>query len=227
MQPKTQPQEQQKQETLKSERRNIFLFDRKIEHEVREDQSTKAKNLVIRGYAIVFNDPVEIYDAYYGKFTETITRDSLTTTDLSKVYLLWNHDTSLVLGRSDVNLRLEVDDKGLFYEAVLPNTQSARDAYNLLEAGIVDGMSMGFHSEDFIDRSTGNRIIKTINDLYEISIVPFPAYEDTVAMVKREIEKQSTSKEDNRSDDAMKELNLKILEEAISDMKESLDKEAK
>ena len=97
------------------------------------EAKTEEKALVIRGYAILFNEPTEIYDKRNGFYTEVITREALENADLSDIYLLFGHDYNQVLGHTRANLRLEVDDVGLFYECELPNTRLARDVFNLVE----------------------------------------------------------------------------------------------
>lgn len=141
------------------------------------------KSLVLRGYAILTNEPTEIYDKRNGFYTEIITQEALRNADLSDVYLLFGHDYNQVLGHSRANLRLEVDDVGLFYECELPNTRLARDVYNLVETksylnrdiggSIVDGNSFGFFTNDEV--IDGVRIIRSMH-VDEISIVPRPAY---------------------------------------------------
>lgn len=147
------------------------------------EAKTEEKALVIRGYAILFNEPTEIYDKRNGFYTEVITREALQNADLSDIYLLFGHDYNQVLGHTRANLRLEVDDIGLFYECELPNTRLARDVFNLVEAknylnresggSVVDGNSFGFYTNDEV--VDGVRIVRSLY-LDEISIVPRPAY---------------------------------------------------
>lgn len=131
------------------------------------------KKLFLRGYAILFNEPTEIWDKRNGLYTEVITREALEKADLSDVYLLKGHNYDYVLGHTRANLRLEVDDVGLFYECELPNTRDARDVFNLVESNIVDGNSFGFFTNDEI--IDGVRVVRNLM-LDEISIVPRPAY---------------------------------------------------
>ncbi len=131
------------------------------------------KKLFLRGYAIVFDDPTEVYDKRNGLYTEVIKREALDKADLSDVYLLKGHNYDYVLGHTRSNLRLEVDDVGLFYECELPNTRDARDVFNLVESNIVDGNSFGFFTNDEI--IDGVRVVRNLI-LDEISIVPRPAY---------------------------------------------------
>lgn len=139
------------------------------------------KKLFLRGYAIVFDDPTEVYDKRNGLYTEVIKREALDKADLSDVYLLKGHNYDYVLGHTRSNLRLEVDDVGLFYECELPNTRDARDVFNLVESNIVDGNSFGFFTNDEI--IDGVRVVRNLM-LDEISIVPRPAYLNACSVAK-------------------------------------------
>jgi phage prohead protease, HK97 family len=97
---------------------------------------------------------------------------------------------------------LRFDETGLFFEAELPNTQHARDIYNLTESGLLDGMSFGFRTKDSVDESTMTRTITHIDELLEITITPFPAYKEASVIA------QSSRKREN---------NIKKLEEALAD----------
>ena len=136
----------------------------KIETRVDEKQEG-GKKLVLRGYPILFNIETNIYDFWYGEVRETILPTALDGTDLTNVYLITGHniEPDKVLGRNNVNMRMEVDDTGLFFECQLPNTQLARDIYNLIEEGIVDGMSFGFTCSDEVNEEM-KAMIEEYND---------------------------------------------------------------
>lgn len=205
--------------------------------EFRTEAKPEEKALIIRGYAIVFDDPTEVYDKRQGFYTEIIKREALDNTDLSDVYLLFGHDYSQVLGHTRANLRLEVDDVGLFYECELPNTRLSRDVFNLVEqrnylgreqsGSIVDGNSFGFYTNDEV--IDGVRVVRNLI-LDEISIVPRPAYLNACSVAKvRNAEKvehqQSTTEnveaevEHQQSDEALKD-EQKALEEKLKKLEE-------
>lgn len=181
------------------------------------------KKLVLRGYPIVFNSETEIYDFWLGEVRETILPTALDGTDLSNVYLLVGHNPDNLLGRTNVNLRLEVDETGLFMECVLPNTQLARDTYNLVESGILDGMSFGFDCSDEINAETKIRTITHIDTLYEITLTPFPAYKLACAVAQngeQTTETEPVVEEEKAEDDAVDEEKLSELEELLSEEEE-------
>ena len=153
----------------------------------------EGKELILRGYPILFNTPT-IIRSWFDEWEETIAPHALDNTDLSNVYLMVGHNPDNVLGRSQINLRLEVDDIGMFMENKNPNTQYARDTYNLVEPGILDGMSFGFECEgDTWQYPTAEeaaagvlpkRTINNITKLWEITITPFPAYGEASVVAK-------------------------------------------
>lgn len=196
----------------------------KIETRVDKKQEG-GKKLVLRGYPILFNTEAEIYDFWYGEVRETILPTALNGTDLTNVYLITGHniEPDKVLGRNGVNMRMEVDETGLFFECELPNTDHARDMYNLIESGIVDGMSFGFTCSDEVNESTMTRTITHIDELFEVSITPFPAYKEASVIVqkqrtKEEQEKQAKEQEEAQArEEAEKEQKIKKLEELLND----------
>jgi len=186
------------------ELRETIKTDKQIQYrqvafkiEVRTNEQT-GKDLIIRGYPIVFNERTKIYDFWEGWYDEIIERSALDGVDLSNVYLLHGHDPNKPLGRSGKNLRLEVDDTGLFMECILPNTQLARDDYNLIQSEIIDGMSFGAYLSDEIDRASGVRTIKNQINLIEVSITPFPAYEAASVIARKRNEAEEKQAEEQK-----------------------------
>lgn len=206
---------------------------RSIKFETRvEEKQEGGKKLVLRGYPILFNTETSIYDYWYGEVRETILPTALEGTDLTNVYLITGHniEPDKVLGRNGVNMRMEVDETGLFFECELPNTQHARDIYNLIESGLVDGMSFGFRCSDEVNEATMTRTITHIDELFEVTITPFPAYKEASVIVQKQ--RQSTEDEEKKKaeaeakkqegekqaeEDAEKEKKLKELEDLLDD----------
>jgi HK97 family phage prohead protease len=132
--------------------------------------------MTLRGYAAVFNSPSQPLP-----FIETIEpgafRDSLNSRN--EIKLLWNHDTSIVLGSTRAGtLRLSEDERGLYVDADLPDTQAGRDAAVSIQRGDVTGFSFGFRVPVGGDvwANASERVLKRVN-LHEVSVgVAFPAY---------------------------------------------------
>lgn len=151
----------------------------------------------ISGYAVVFNQPSEDL----GGFIEYVDPHAFEGVDLSNVLLLFNHDFNNTLARVTANnLSLTVDDTGLRFEATLPNTQLGNDTYTNILNGNYQGCSFGFTisgddwSED--DQGTPIHTIYRIDELFEISICPLPAYTETSVNVERSLEKLKNKKRD-------------------------------
>lgn len=141
---------------------------------------------VIGGYAAVFNSPKEIG----GFFTEEISPGAFARAiaENSDIRALFNHDWNNVLGRTKSGtLQLNEDERGLKFEVTLPNTSLARDLKESMQRGDINQCSFGFiPTEEQWDYNVepAKRTILEV-DLFEISVVSIPAYEDTEASVLR------------------------------------------
>lgn len=132
----------------------------------------------VGGYAAVFNSEADIG----GYWKEIIAPGAFSDGVKADVRALLDHDHGRVIGRtSSGTLRLAEDDKGLAVEIDLPDTTDGRDAAVLIERGDISGMSFGFIVTHDEWDETGDIPIRTIHkvDLREVSIVAWPAYQDT------------------------------------------------
>ena len=140
----------------------------------------EAAEKIISGYFIVFNSETELYEGCF----EEIAPESFDNVDLSDVRALIDHETSKVLGRTKPGtLTLSVDAKGVYGEIkVNENDTEAMNLYSRVQRGDVDQCSFGFNilDEAMETRDDGSYkfTIKAI-DLFEVSVVTFPAYADT------------------------------------------------
>ncbi len=105
---------------------------------------------------------------------------------------LFNHDPNHVLGRFPTTLRMKVDERGLRYEILPPETR--RDIVELIQRGDIRGSSFSFmvDEQDQTWSMEEGRTIRTINRvkaLIDVGPVTFPAYPDThVEVAKRSYE---------------------------------------
>lgn len=164
--------------------------------EVRPDflAKTKEGKKFLTGYAIKFGQRSKKLGNYY----EIIDSRALDDVDLTDVKALVDHDYSKVLGRTLSNtLSLEIDNVGLKFEIELADTTYANDLYKSIERGDINECSFGFRIDETdrnsttverIDSDTYLRTVKKIKELREISIVSLPAYENTNAEIKRDLE---------------------------------------
>jgi len=96
-----------------------------------------------------------------------------------KPKMLWQHDRKEIIGTWET---ITEDDKGLFVKGRLFKDEigRAKEAYALVKAGELDGLSIGFYARDYsIDEKNWVRTIKEA-ELLEISLVTFPANEDAL-----------------------------------------------
>jgi len=161
--------------------------------EVRSSDSGKTA----KGYAALFNTRTDIG----GMFSEMIAPGAFAETlKSSDVRALINHDSGRVIGRSMAGtLRLQEDEKGLAVEVDLPDTTDGRDLAVQLERGDISGMSFGFRvTHDEWDESGGMpaRTIRKV-ELYEVSAVAFPAYDDTSIALRSLDESRKETKRKN------------------------------
>ena len=161
-----------------------MLTNKEVRFSSIDGKSTDDKEkMIIEGYAIVFNQETLIGDREHG-FTEVIDKRSLDGADLEDVPLKYNHtDNRLILARTrNGSLTFQIDDHGLKIRAELIDTQSNRDVYKSIVAGLLDKMSFAFtvKSQSW-DRSgdVPKRTITQIDRLYDVSVVDLPAYEGT------------------------------------------------
>lgn len=132
----------------------------------------------IAGYAAVFDK----WSDDLGWFREKIQRGAFSEAiGKSDTVALFNHDPNIVLGRvSNGTLRLKEDERGLYMEVDLPDTQAANDIYKLIERGDIRQQSFGFIVEgNEWNKAKDERTITKVRELIDVSPVVFPAYPDT------------------------------------------------
>ena len=144
------------------------------------------KAVAIEGYAAVFNSKTSIG----GWFDEVIEPGafSRSLSDNGDIRALFNHNWDNVLGRTkSQTLELREDEKGLNFKVELPDTSVARDLTISMERGDINQCSFGFFITDEEWNYNVEPELRTIKEfeLFEISIVSIPAYDDTEASLVR------------------------------------------
>ncbi len=148
---------------------------------------------IIEGYALKFNKQSSVLGTKDLRFRETIDPHALDHADLSNVVALFNHDPNQVLGRTGVNLELNIDEQGLRYKLTPPDTQLGHDLLENIRSGVISQSSFAFSmpadsSAQTWSKSTErdakyNRIIRSIDHVFDVSPVTTPAYPDTEVKV--------------------------------------------
>lgn len=165
-----------------------------------KDQVTGNGN-ALSGYAVLYGVASrELYE-HGRKFTEVIERGAfdLENNGEHDVKLYFNHDTSQPLARTKGgSLRLWEDEKGIRFEANLPETTLAKDVRELMDKGILTGeMSFGFVATR--DRWSKGQTFRTVQKatLYEISLVVDAAYTETSSQLRSETMNEITQRRIN------------------------------
>jgi HK97 family phage prohead protease len=163
--------------------------------------NTEGSGNTLTGYAVLWDAESRTIHEQGRVFTERISRgafnDSLNNKD-SDIKLYYNHDSHMPLARTrNGSLQLVSDDKGLRFEADLPETTLGNDIRELLRTGTLSGeMSFGFYVRDEVwSKDKKDRTI-TKGDLVEISIVVDAAYPQTHSEL-RSLQKEITQKRIN------------------------------
>ena len=153
--------------------------------------NNETDEMKIEGYFVVFNSETELYDGMF----EEISDKAFQNIDLSDIRALADHDTAKVLGRTKSNtLKLSVDDKGLYGEITInKNDTEAVNLYERVKRGDIDQCSFGFNIlDETMDTRADGTTKWTITEieLFEVSVVTFPAYADTAVEARSEQMKQ-------------------------------------
>lgn len=189
--------------------------------EIRTEQNEEHGTFVA-GRPIVFNADTDL-----GYFTERISQDALTDTDLRDVRFLVNHNTDMIpLARSRNNnanstMQMSVTEEGMDIRVDLDiegNTE-AKNLYSAIKRGDITGMSFMFTVDE--DRWEGletdhpTREILKIGKVFEVSAVTFPAYEQTsieAASRDEALERAKTTLESVQAEKRKEELRKSIIE---------------
>lgn len=147
--------------------------------ETRDDSGVN----IIQGYSALFGVEAEIY----GLFTEDIQRGAFkrAVKEGDDCRCLFNHDANYLLGRTSAGtLRLQEDDKGLWMECDMPDTQVGRDVLYSIKRGDVTGQSFAavVTKEEWTmskdPKKLSHRTIVEV-ELYDTSPCTYPAYSET------------------------------------------------
>lgn len=192
--------------TSLSKRRMNFENEKSKFRAVTEEVNGQAVKR-LRGYPILFDTPGRPWRG--SKWVEKVDKKALEGVDLSKLVLLLDHNTTWALGRVGKNMTAVVDETGLFIDVTLRDTWLDNYVFDRVQSEIIDGMSFWFDSDAMIATDWENKIdvIIKINEVYEVSIVVFPAYEETVIIA----EDPADPSEGNADDEAKKQALIALI----------------
>lgn len=147
-----------------------------------------ASDGTFEGYGSIFGNVDSYSDIVLpGAFAASIVENG-------KPKMLWQHRSDMPIG---VFTECREDSRGLYVKGQLAlGVQAGAEAYELLKLGALDGMSIGYATEDYsMDEVQRVRKLKKVR-LYEVSLVTFPANAAaTVTGVKHRANRPHTIRE--------------------------------
>lgn len=172
-----------------------------VEKRAQEDSN----KITIAGMPIVFNAKTDIG----GWWEESIDPGAIDADTLKDVRLLVNHDfNGIPLARSRRNtsnstMRLTIQADGVAMEADLDSKNpKALELDSAIERGDISGMSFAFLVDgdkwDDLDSDYPKRTITHISEIFEVSAVTWPAYEQT-SISSRSLDSGKKSLEEARA----------------------------
>ena len=196
----------------KTERRTFTVRD--IETREAEDGTMR-----MAGYAAVFNEaslPLPFIERIApGAFRKTLA-------ETPDVRLLANHEGLPMARTKNGTMRLYEDEKGLYFEAELANTQEARDLYTLVARGDVDQMSFAFRViRQKYNEDRSERLLTEVSLADgDVSIVTYPAYKATSVEAREALKKAMAEIKEGRE---VTGESLVVLEQVFGDLSEGHD----
>lgn len=124
---------------------------------------------VIEGYASRFGLPDQGGDIVAkGAFGASLARLAAKG---DKVRMLWQHDPTKPIGVWD---EIRENETGLWVKGrLLSDVALAREAATLIDAGAIDGLSIGYRTVRAEKDQKGRRVLTEV-ELWEVSLVTFP-----------------------------------------------------
>lgn len=174
------------------------MMDNKIS--IRSEQNEGGfDDIWIEGYAAVFNQRSKLILENNKLFYEVIKPeafDDVLRSENLNVKAVIDHDNSKMLARTKSGtLELFVDEYGLKYRILLPETNLGRDIKNMVERGDIYESSFKYSTrkgDDVFGRDENGDLIHTVNKirgLYDVSLVVDGAFANTnLEIAKRSLQ---------------------------------------
>jgi len=158
----------------------------------------------IRGYAALFGNEYDM-----GWYTESLSPDAFKGADMKDIRCLFNHDPSLILGRTKAGTcMVGIDRNGLFFECTLPDSPIGTNARVAIERGDITQCSWSFMMPDPSKGSDGSiwikqdakngrtkphRILAQVKAVGDVSPVTYPANPETMLSISASAERSYKS----------------------------------
>lgn len=150
------------------------------------DLELRAEGNEIAGYAAVFEKNSEDFGGWVERIDKRAFDDVLD----NDAFALFNHNPNFVLARNKFGLTLTVDDTGLRYSFIPPNTSLGNDVKELIRSKVITKSSFAFTvgAQEWNYSKNPNvpsvRTIKKVSRLFDVAPVTYPAYPDTTVGVR-------------------------------------------
>lgn len=145
------------------------------------DGLSVADGTKIEGYASLFGTSDRggdvVHKGAYAASLEALKRSG------RSVKMLWQHDPAQPIGIWD---EVREDARGLWVKGrLLTDVVKGREAAALIEAGAIDGLSIGYRTVRATKGEKGERLLQEL-DLWEVSLVTFPMLPSARVAAKEE-----------------------------------------
>ena len=200
---------------------------------------------IIEGYALKFGVRSRLLCDWWENYYEVLEPGCITreTLDACDIMLTMFHDRQLILGRSKMGvgtLHYEIDEIGVKFWCEVPKTADGDKALELISRGDISGCSFIYSTDEWDSENAVSyelsgektedgddillRHVKRIDKVYDFTITPKPAYEQTTVS-KREVEeagvvfdkpKTTTVEQPKTIDLAKKREAIRVLKERIN-----------
>lgn len=214
-----------------------------VQLKVRE-ASEGGESRIIEGYALKFGVRSRLLlDWWVGVYYEILEPGCITreTLDACDIMLTMFHDRQLILGRSKNGvgtLHYEIDEIGVKFWCEMPKTVDGDKALELIARGDITGCSFIYSTDEKDSENavsyekTGEktedgeeillRHVKRIDNVYDFTITPKPAFEQT-NVTKRELEDAGiVFDEKPKTVEEPKQIDLAKKREAIREIKKRI-----
>lgn len=162
----------------------------------------------IEGLAVPYERETKLAPGYY----ETIARDAYQPDGgVGSIKLLWRHGEVIGAGTATSG------HDGVPIQARISQTSAGDDAYQLLKDGVIDSLSIGFiplEYEETWDDDQNLHVRQKRIDIKEVSLVPWPAYDDA---------KVTKVREHNQEREEANKMDTSALETEVMRLRNSLD----
>ena len=146
------------------------------------DQLAVTDGTKIEGYASLFGVADQGADVVTkGAYAASLAR---VMNEGRNIKMLWQHDPAQPIGVWD---EVREDAQGLWVKGrILEATQRGREAAALIEAGAIDGLSIGYRTVKSTKNDKGQRLLTEL-ELWEVSLVTFPMLPTARVSAKAEL----------------------------------------